>query len=105
VQSELVHALYVAQLGGIHRKSKPLKGFGGTRVMEIVSDHRGNSYRCIYTVRFSGPIYVLHTFQKKLRLCAESAREDTSMSPSWAKNPRALAVGMQGEDEKMMDFT
>jgi hypothetical protein len=26
-----------------------------------------------------------------LRLCAESAREDTSMNPPWAKNPRALA--------------
>jgi phage-related protein len=47
VQSEFGYALYVAQIGGTHRKSKPLKGFGGTRVMEIVSDHRGNSYRCI----------------------------------------------------------
>jgi hypothetical protein len=26
-----------------------------------------------------------------LRLCAESAREDTAMSPPWAKKPRALA--------------
>ncbi len=26
-----------------------------------------------------------------LRLCAENAREDVSMSPPWAKNPRALA--------------
>jgi hypothetical protein len=26
-----------------------------------------------------------------LRLCAESAREDTTVSPPWAKNPRALA--------------
>jgi hypothetical protein len=26
-----------------------------------------------------------------LRLCAESGREDTSMSPPWAKNPRVLA--------------
>jgi hypothetical protein len=26
-----------------------------------------------------------------LRLCAESAREDISASPPWAKNPRALA--------------
>jgi hypothetical protein len=26
-----------------------------------------------------------------LRLCAESPREDTSMSPPWAKSPRALA--------------
>jgi hypothetical protein len=25
-----------------------------------------------------------------LRLCAKSAREDTSISPPWAKNPRAL---------------
>ena len=53
VESELGYALYVAQLGGIHRKSKPLKGFGGTRVMEIVSDHRGNKlplylYRALF---------------------------------------------------------
>src|ERR1700730_6492994 len=74
VQSEFGYALYVAQLGGIHRKSKPLKGFGGTRVMEIVSDHRGNSYRCIYTVRFSGPVYVLHTFQKKSKKGRETPK-------------------------------
>ena len=79
VQSEFGYALYLAQLGGVHRKSKPLKGFGGTRVMEIVSDHRGNSYRCIYTVRFSGPVYVLHTFQKKSKKGRETPKAEIEL--------------------------
>ena len=79
VQSEFGYALYLAQLGGIHRKSKPLKRFGGTRVMEIVGDHRGNSYRCIYTVRFSGPVYVLHAFQKKSKRGIATPKRDVDL--------------------------
>ncbi len=44
--------------------AKPLKGFGG-RVMEIVADHRGDTWRAVYTVRFRDTVYVLHAFQKK----------------------------------------
>jgi phage-related protein len=47
--------------------------------MEIVSDHRGNSYRCIYTVRFSGPVYVLHTFQKKSRKGRETPKAEIEL--------------------------
>ena len=28
-------------------------------------DHRGDTYRAVYTVRFEGAVYVLHAFQKK----------------------------------------
>jgi hypothetical protein len=34
-----------------------LKGFGGRRVIEIVSDHRGDAWRSVYTVRFEGAVY------------------------------------------------
>lgn len=58
-------ALYVAQAGGKHPSAKPLKGFGGAGILEIVEDHHGDTYRAVYTVRFGDAVYVLHAFQKK----------------------------------------
>lgn len=34
-------------------------------MLEVVSDHRGDTYRAVYTVRLAGRVYVLHAFQKK----------------------------------------
>jgi phage-related protein len=62
VKSHMGYALYVAQQGGKHRDAKPLKGFDGARVAEIVRDHRGDTFRAVYTVRFVGSVYVLHVF-------------------------------------------
>jgi phage-related protein len=45
--------------------AKPLNGFGGASVFEIVASHHGNAWRAVYTVRFQDAIYVLHLFQKK----------------------------------------
>ena len=58
-------ALYQAQIGRMHGSAKPLKGFGGASVVEIVDDCQGDTYRAIYTVKFANAIYVLHAFQKK----------------------------------------
>jgi len=52
-------APYTAQQGLIDPSAKPLRGFGGAGVLEIVAAH------AIYTVRFKGCVYVLHAFQKK----------------------------------------
>jgi phage-related protein len=49
----------------VARAAKPLKGFGGRSVLEIVADHAGDTWRAVYTVRFQEAIYVLHAFQKK----------------------------------------
>ena len=57
--------LYTAQQGGTDPAAKPLKGFGGAKLMEIVDRHDTNTYRAVYTVQFAGTIYVLHAFQKK----------------------------------------
>jgi phage-related protein len=42
-------ALYLAQTGGKHPVAKPLKGFGGAGVLEVVDDHHGDTYRAVYT--------------------------------------------------------
>lgn len=65
VQQVFGFALYLAQIGQAHPSSKPLLGFGSAGVLEVVEDHRGNTYRAVYTVRFEDAIYVLHCFQKK----------------------------------------
>ena len=56
-------ALSIAQFGGKHPVAKPWKG-EGSGVLEIVEDHGGDTYRAVYTVRYSGVVYVLHCFQK-----------------------------------------
>jgi len=65
VQDGMGHALDIAQQGKKHRDAKPLSGFGGASVLEIVEDHDGDTYRAVYTVRFVGAVYALHAFQKK----------------------------------------
>ena len=44
-------ALYMAQHGGKHPLPKPLKGFGGAGVLEVVEEFDGNTYRAVYTLR------------------------------------------------------
>lgn len=65
VQDAMGYALYQAQIGEKHGSAKPLKGFGGAGVLEIVADHVGDTFRAVYTVKFATAIYVLHAFQKK----------------------------------------
>ncbi len=65
VQRHLGFALKSAQAGEKHPDAKPLRGFGGAGVLEIVEDFDGDAYRAVYTVKFEEAIYVLHAFQKK----------------------------------------
>ena len=64
VQDEIGYALYLAQIGEKYADAKPLKGLG-PGVLEVIADHRGDTYRAVYTVRFAERVYVLHVFQKK----------------------------------------
>jgi len=65
VQRSFGISLFVAQSGSMPPDAKPLKGFGGAGVLELIEDDRNGTYRAVYTVRFSTGIYVLHAFQKK----------------------------------------
>ncbi len=67
VKDLIGYALYVAQRGGKHPDARPLRGFGGAGVLEVIEDHHGDTYRAVYTVRLPGRVYALHVFQKKSR--------------------------------------
>ncbi|MGD9644890.1 MAG: type II toxin-antitoxin system RelE/ParE family toxin [Pirellulales bacterium] len=61
------HALYMAQAGEKSPLAKPLRGFGGGGVLEIVESFDGSAYRVVYTVKFAKALFVLHSFQKKAK--------------------------------------
>lgn len=48
VQQMVGFAIYVAQLGKKHPDAKPLLGFKGSGVLEIVEDFDGDRYRAVY---------------------------------------------------------
>ena len=73
------HAIYMAQNGAKHPDAKPLKGFGGAGILEVIDDFDGNAYRTVYTVRFEGAIYVLHAFQKKSKTGIATAKIDLDL--------------------------
>ncbi len=73
------YALYVAQQGGKHPSAKPLRGFGGAGVLEVVEDFHGDTYRAVYTVRMAGRIYALHAFQKKSSSGIKSSKADLDL--------------------------
>ena len=65
VQDVFGYALYLAQTGNKHANAKPLKGFHGAGMLELVEEFDGNAYRAVYTVKRGNAVYVLHAFQKK----------------------------------------
>jgi phage-related protein len=72
-------ALWEAQCGRKAPYAKPLKGFGGAGVLEVVDDFDGDTYRAVYTVRFAGVVYVLHAFQKKSKRGMVTPRQEIAL--------------------------
>ena len=72
-------ALWEAQTGGKAAWAKPLKGYGGSGVVEIVADHDGAPYRAGYTVRFAGGVYGLHAFEKKSKSGIATPKRDLAL--------------------------
>jgi len=73
------YALYQAQLGLKAVSAKPLRGFGGAGILEIVEDHQTDTYRAVYAVKFSEFIYVLHAFQKKSKKGIATPKPDIDL--------------------------
>jgi phage-related protein len=79
VRRNIGQALYAAQQGETDPTAKPLRGFGGGSVLEIIADHHGNTWRAVYTVRYSEAIYVLHAFQKKSKRGIATPKKDMDL--------------------------
>ncbi len=81
-------ALWEAQLGRKAGWAKPLKGFAGAGVLEVVDDFDGNTFRAVYTVRFAGVVYVLHAFQKKSKSGIATPRHEIALIGQRLKRAR-----------------
>ena len=86
-------ALHLAQTGQKHSQAKPLKGFGGAGVLEVVEDHLGDTFRAVYTVKIAGVVYVLHCFQKKSKHGIETPKHDIDLIKDRLKIAVADAQG------------
>ena len=65
VKDGIGYALELVQKGEKPANAKPLKGFGGAIVLEIVEDFDGDTWRAVYAVAIASSVYVLHVFKKK----------------------------------------
>lgn len=88
VIDEMGTALSVAQFGGKHPSAKSWRG-EGPGVLEVVEDHRADTYRAVYTVKFEAAVYVLHAFQKKSPSGIKTARKDVELIGRRLKEPMA----------------
>jgi phage-related protein len=93
VQEEVGYALFLAQCGEKHESAKPLKGLGAG-VLEIVSDHRGDTFRAVYTVRIGAQVFVLHAFQKKSKRGVATPQAEIEMIKRRLK--RAVEISEAG---------
>jgi phage-related protein len=78
VQDTLGFELFLAQTGQHPPSAKPLKGLG-SRVVELIEDFDGNTYRTVYTVRFQEAVYVLHAFKKKSKRGVATPKSDIEL--------------------------
>jgi phage-related protein len=78
------------------RRLKPLKGFAGAGVLEIIADHDKSAYRAVYTVRFAEAIYVLHVFQKKATLGIATRWGDMKLVKDRLREAMRINTGLKG---------
>jgi phage-related protein len=97
VQDHFGYALYVAQRGGKPRDTKALSGFGGAGVVEIIKDYHGGTFRAVYTLRFAGAVYVLHSFQKKSKTGRETPRRDMELIKQRLREAEQIAKEVKHE--------
>ncbi len=89
VRRVMGQALDDAQHGEKHPGARPLKGFGGAGVLEIVEDDDGDTYRAVYTVKLAGVVYVLHAFQKKSKRGRATPKKDIDLIQQRLREARA----------------
>jgi len=94
VRDEVGYALFLAQCGEKHVAAKPLKGLGAG-VLEVVADHRGDTFRAVYTVRLADKIYVLHAFQKKSKHGIATPKTEIELIERRLKHAIAISQGKE----------
>jgi len=90
VVETFMYGLDVAQKGGKYEHSKPLKGFAGAGVIELIDSDAAGTYRVMYTIQMAHVIFVLHAFQKKSKHGIETPKKDIDLVKSRLKRAQQI---------------
>jgi phage-related protein len=74
------YAPYLAQVGSKHPDAKPLRGFGGAGVLEVV--------------KLQGVVFALHAFQKKSRTRKKTPQQDRELVRRRLRRAKEIHAGM-----------
>ena len=61
----------------------------------MIKDHRGDTFRAVYTVRFADAVYVLHAFQKKSKTGRATPRRDMELIQQRLREAEQIAEGRE----------
>jgi phage-related protein len=89
VKREVGFAIHLGQAGDKYLHAKPLQGFGGAAVLEVVARHDGDAFRAVYTVKLSEAIFVLHCFKKKSKSGIATPTKDLDLIRSRLRTAEA----------------
>jgi phage-related protein len=64
-------------------------------ILEVVSDHFGDTFRTVYTVRLQKAVYVLHAFQKKAKHGIATPKSEIDLVKQRLR--RAIEIDQQEE--------
>ena len=92
--------LHQAQQGKHPDIGKPLKGFKGASIVELVVDYKDGTFRAVYTVRFEEVIVVLHVFQKKSKKGIETPKQDIDLIHSRLKLAEEMYIDWKNKRGK-----
>lgn len=79
VKVDIGYALHLIQVGLKPDSAKPMRGFGGAGVLEIVEDYSTGTYRAVCTVKFKDRVYLVHAFQKKSKRGIETPQAEVDL--------------------------
>lgn len=71
-------ALHLAQLGDKHQHAQRMQ-HNLRDVLEIIESFDADSYRAMYTTRFSKAVYCLHAFKKKSKQGRSTPKRDVEL--------------------------
>ena len=79
VRKEAGYSIHLAQRGDKAPNAVPMLGFRSAKVLEVVINNDGDTFRAVYTVKFAKAVYVLHAFQKKSKRGISTPKPDLDL--------------------------
>lgn len=97
VRDEMGYAIYLAECGDADPAAHPMQGLNA---VEIVSDYDGDTFRGVYTTKFSRAVYVLHCFQKKSKKGAKTPKPHLDLIKQRLRDAKALYEASKKHEEE-----